>query len=62
MRGTKTELLFWKKEPAVYSKSMSPTRSRTEALWSVTHMWASELGEEEDKGSESRRRRETPFL
>ena len=56
------ELLFWKKEPAVYSKSMSPTRSRTEALWSVTHMWASGFGEEEDKGSESRRSRDTPFL
>ena len=34
-------VLFWKKEPAVYLKSMSLTCLWTEALWSVTHMWAS---------------------
>ena len=37
VRGTRTELLFWKnlKESAWWSKSKSPTRARTVALWSV---------------------------
>ncbi len=40
-RDNNIELLFWKKEPPGNSNSMSPTRSLTMALWSVTQTCSS---------------------
>ena len=68
----RAELLFWKKVPAVYWKSISPTRSRTVPFWSVTQTWpscsatvlADAAGPSSGggSGSESRRRSVAPRL
>ena len=51
VRELRTELLFWKKELAVYSNSVSPTFSRTVALGSVMQTCCSREEDSTSMGS-----------